>query len=65
MEVLVNGDPHSVEQACTLHQLISKLQIEGKFAVEVNQNIIPRSEYPETQLHTGDKIEIVEAIGGG
>ena len=65
MEVLVNGDPHSVEQACTLHELIANLQIAGKFAIEVNQNIIPRSKYPDTQLHAGDKIEIVEAIGGG
>lgn len=65
MEVLVNGDPHSIEQACTLDKLITNLQIAGKFAIEVNQNIIPRSEYPDTKLHAGDKIEIVEAIGGG
>jgi sulfur carrier protein len=65
MEVLLNGDPHSIDQACTIDNLITNLELDGKFAIEINQNIIPRSEYLETELKAGDKIEIVQAIGGG
>ncbi len=65
MEVLLNGDPHSINQSCTIQNLIINLNLDGKFAIEINQNIIPRSEYLDTELHAGDKIEIVQAIGGG
>jgi sulfur carrier protein len=65
MEVILNGDPHTFEQTCTIDNLIEHLQLDGKFAIEVNQTIIPRSEYLNTKLHAGDTIEIVQAIGGG
>jgi len=65
MEVLLNGDPHSIDHTCTIEHLIVRLELDGKFAIEVNQNIIPRSNYISTQLHPGDNIEIVQAIGGG
>lgn len=65
MNVLLNGNAYSIETACTIDELISKLKLDGKFAVEINQNIIPRSEYSSTQLKSGDTIEIVNAIGGG
>jgi sulfur carrier protein len=65
MEVLLNGDPHSIDQSCTIENLITILKLDGKFAIEINQNIIPRSEYIDTALQAGDKIEIVQAIGGG
>jgi len=65
MDVLLNGEPHSIGQNGTIENLLTSLKLEGKFAIEINQNIIPRSEYPDTKLQTGDKIEIVQAIGGG
>ena len=65
MEVIVNGDLHTIDPTCTIENLIKQLQLDGKFAIEINQNIIPRSEYLKLKLHAGDKIEIVQAIGGG
>ena len=34
-------------------------------AVAINGEIIPKEEYSETQLKTGDSMEVVRAIGGG
>jgi sulfur carrier protein len=65
MEILLNGNQHTIDQNYNLENLINSLELNGKFAIEINQNIIPRSEYTSTKLHAGDKIEIVEAIGGG
>ncbi|MBL1141949.1 MAG: sulfur carrier protein ThiS [Proteobacteria bacterium] len=65
MNILLNGDQHSIRQNSTIKDLVTNLQLEGKYAIEINQNIIPRSEYLKTELRAGDKIEIVQAIGGG
>ena len=65
MEILLNGSPYPIEQNCTIESMLAKLDLQGKFAIEVNRNIIPRCEYQKTHLQTGDKIEIVQAIGGG
>ncbi len=65
MDLLLNGEPFSAGQTQTVADLITNLDLDGKFAIEVNQTIIPRSEYTNTNLHAGDKIEIVQAIGGG
>jgi sulfur carrier protein len=65
MEVILNGAPHNIDHPCTIEGLIQSLQLDGKFAIEINQNIIPRSEYLNTELHAKDNIEIVQAIGGG
>jgi sulfur carrier protein len=40
--------------------------LEGKrIAVERNGEVVPRSLYPQTRLASGDRIEIVGAVGGG
>lgn len=65
MEVILNGESHALEQACSIEKLVDTLQLEGKFAIEVNQTIVPRSKFTNTQLQPGDKVEIVQAIGGG
>lgn len=52
--------------ALTLAQLIGKLGLEGKrLAIERNGEIVPRGLFAETQLTTGDRLEIVGAVGGG
>jgi sulfur carrier protein len=38
---------------------------EGRIAVEVNGEIVPRSQFAAQQINHKDKIEIVQAIGGG
>ena len=65
MEFTLNGDQQAIASSCTLEKLIESLQLDGKFAVEINQHIIPRSQYTSTQIQSGDTIEIVQAIGGG
>jgi len=65
MKVLLNGSSYSVENNCSVVALIKNLELNGKYAVEINQTIIPRSEYSNQKISSGDKIEIVQAIGGG
>ncbi|UAW98264.1 sulfur carrier protein ThiS [Halopseudomonas nanhaiensis] len=66
MQIQLNGEAYSVEQPATLADLIERLGLIGKrLAVELNLEIVPRSQFAETQLSDGDRVEIVHAIGGG
>jgi len=66
MNITLNGKSHTVENQCTIEQLIEQLDLAGKrVAVEVNLDIIPRSEHAQHQLQDDDKVEVVHAIGGG
>jgi sulfur carrier protein len=66
MEILINGEPKQVREGASIAALIQDLGLVGKrVAVEVNQEIVPRSTFAERTVQAGDRIEIVRAIGGG
>ncbi|MBA3981485.1 MAG: thiamine biosynthesis protein ThiS [Alcanivorax sp.] len=65
MQIQVNGDALDF-QGRTISDLLVQLEIHGRrLAVEVNRDIIPKSEHADHALQDGDVIEIVHAIGGG
>ncbi|MEC9484096.1 MAG: sulfur carrier protein ThiS [Halomonas sp.] len=66
MQIQLNGDPREFEGAPTIGELVATLGLAGRrIAVEVNEEIVPRSRHAETRLAEGDRVEIVHAIGGG
>ena len=65
MNIFLNGVETKIEDN-SLYTLLESLHIlEKRFAVEINSNIIPSSNYKETQLNENDRVEIVIAVGGG
>ncbi len=67
MKIFVNGQQKKFEamEIC-LTSLIEKLALnEKKFAIEYNGEIISKSNFSQTFLRDGDKLEIVIAVGGG
>lgn len=66
MIILVNGAEQVVPDAATPAGLVELLELQGKrIAMEVNREIVPRSDYASITLQAGDQVEIVHAIGGG
>lgn len=65
MQVIINGEATSLKDDATVDSLIEHLGIEGRIAVEINCEIVPRSRFASHQVREGDIIEIVHAIGGG
>ncbi|MCP4407340.1 MAG: sulfur carrier protein ThiS [Gammaproteobacteria bacterium] len=66
MEITLNGSLKQVPDGTTATRLIEILQLTGKrLAIEINEEIVPRSTYGEHKLNSGDQVEIVHAIGGG
>ena len=66
MHILLNGEPHQLPENTTLSDLLATLDLQNKrFAAEVNEELIPRSQHASHRLHINDRVEIVQAIGGG
>ncbi|MDX5333493.1 MAG: sulfur carrier protein ThiS [Gammaproteobacteria bacterium] len=66
MQILLNGEPREIPDALTAAGLIALLDLSGRrLAMEVNEEILPRSRFESHVLAAGDKVEIVHAIGGG
>lgn len=65
MRLQVNGDTRDVT-ARTLLALVEELGLDPrKVAVERNLEIVPRSLHAGTELEDGDRIELVQFVGGG
>ncbi len=66
MDIILNGEPRAVSDRLTLAELVDELKLSGKrIAVELNEEIVPHGRYAECRLKSGDRLEIVHAIGGG
>lgn len=65
MRLIVNGENFD-SNAGTVRELLNELKIEqGRVAVEVNLTIIKKTDYESYKLKDGDRIEIVNFVGGG
>jgi len=66
ISVQINGEEKVFATEVNLEWVIDSLTLQNKkIAVEINEQIIPRSEYTKTLIKNGDSIEIVAAVGGG
>lgn len=66
MQLVINGQEKDLQSSGTISQMLKELDIAGShIAVALNFQVVPRSNYDQTPLHEGDKVEIVHAVGGG
>lgn len=65
MRIQVNGEPRDVA-AATILALVEELGLDArKVAVERNLAIVPKSLHATTPIADGDRIEVVQFVGGG
>jgi thiamine biosynthesis protein ThiS len=66
MKVKINGEAQDVPEGLTVSALLEHLGMPaGRVAIERNLDILPRAQWPETHVATGDSYEIVHFVGGG
>ena len=66
IRIELNGEPRDVPEGTTIEAAVDLAGTRGKrYAVEVNGEIRPRAEHASAVLGDGDRVEIVQAIGGG
>jgi sulfur carrier protein len=66
LAIRVNGEARSVPAGCSVSGLLSLLALDRRrIAVAVNREVVPRSAHAARILAPGDRVEILEAVGGG
>ena len=66
MRVYVNGEVKDLSGPLSLAELITQLDLPAaRIAVELNRNVVRRSEWSATMLQEDDRLEIVHFVGGG
>lgn len=62
----INGQQQQLPASISVTNLLDTLGMTGKrVAVELNGDIVPRSQHEQTLLNDADQLEIVVAVGGG
>jgi sulfur carrier protein len=66
MQIEVNGKPREVSDGASVADLLDELELDERLVVvELNREIVRRTERSDVGLQAGDRIEIVHFVGGG
>jgi thiamine biosynthesis protein ThiS len=66
MQIYLNGKEREIPEKITMRNLVQELDLgDQRFAIEVNEELVPRSSFDKYHLKSGDRVEVVQAIGGG
>jgi sulfur carrier protein len=66
MQIQLNGQPQTFDDGTTVAEVLQRNGYsDRRVAVEINQAIVPRSLHLSQRLADGDRMEIVQAMGGG
>ena len=66
MKIVINGESREFNEGTTLKEVVKELGLEGKvMAAAVNMQIVKQEKWEETILQDGDKLELLDFVGGG
>lgn len=66
IHVRVNGETKQLPPGTSVRGLLEHLGLNpGRVAIEYNLAILPKTKWEETRVTTGDRLEIVQFVGGG
>ena len=66
MQIQLNGQPHELEAAMTLGELLESIGFGGKpVVVELDEQAVFPRDYPSTLIQEGARVEIVTLAAGG
>lgn len=66
MQIEVNGKPREVDGGMSVADLVAELELDDRLVVvELNREIVRRTERAAVNLEPGDRVEIVHFVGGG
>jgi sulfur carrier protein len=62
----VNGAASAFQDGESVADLIRRLALDApRVAVEINRTLVPRARWAEVRLQDGDRVEVVQFVGGG
>ena len=66
MNIIVNGESREFKDNITLLEVLNELSLDGKvMAAAVNMDIVKQDSWSIHKLSDGDKLELLDFVGGG
>lgn len=66
MQIYLNGLEKQIPDSLDMAGLIEMLDLtDQRIAVEVNEELVPRTTFSGHAINDRDRIEIIHAVGGG
>lgn len=65
MKITINRQEYEVATGASVVDAIAAIEAKPPFAVAVNTEFVPRTQYARTPLHDGDRVEIISPVTGG
>jgi len=66
MQIIINGEIKEFKDKSTLEDILKELSLEGKvMAAAVNMNIVKQDTWNSYIVQEGDKLELLDFVGGG
>ena len=66
MRIFLNGQLQQIGDQSSVQAMLAEMNLQDhRVAVEVNHEIVPRTLHAQVILAEGDRVEIIQAVGGG
>jgi len=66
MKIIVNGEHREFNDGSTLLEILKELSLEGKvMAAAINMDIVKQTDWKTYRVNDGDKLELLDFVGGG
>jgi len=66
ISVTINGEVREVPAEIDLDHMLELFSLPNqRIAIELNNGVVRRKDWPNTLVRDGDKIEVVHFVGGG
>ena len=66
MKIIVNDEKIELPYNSNIEDLVIHLGYQNqRIAIEINESIIPKSNHSKYLLKNQDKVEVINAVGGG
>ena len=66
MRFELNGESQDAPEALSVRELLERFGFQKRrVAVAINAEVVPRSQFERAEIHEGDRIEVIQAVGGG
>ena len=65
IHITLNGQTLVLPAGATLADAAQASGVQPPFAAAINLQFVPRAQYPQTLLKTGDQVELISPVTGG
>jgi sulfur carrier protein len=66
VEFALNGEARSVDGPLSVRSLLERFGLAGRrVAVAINAQVVPASRFDQVEVRPGDRVEVIQAVGGG